>query len=144
MVSSAQTVAVADAQLGLVSANSSGSGQGAILNQDNSINSASNPAKRNSIVILFGTGEGQTDPPGVNGQLALTTYPKPKLPITVKINGIAAEVLYYGAAPTLVAGVVQLNVKIPSGVPDGDAIVQIFEGSNQRSATITVGIRGDQ
>jgi uncharacterized protein (TIGR03437 family) len=144
VVSSAQTVAVADAQPGLFSANSSGAGQGAILNQNNSINSGSNPAKRNDIVILFGTGEGQTDPPGVNGQLALTTYPKPKLPITVKINGLAAEVLYFGAAPTLVAGVLQINVRIPAGIPDGDATVQIFEGSNQSPATVTVAVKADQ
>src|ERR1017187_6640603 len=43
--SPAQTLAVVPVQLGLFSANASGQGQGAILNQDNSINSASNPAR---------------------------------------------------------------------------------------------------
>jgi uncharacterized protein (TIGR03437 family) len=144
-VSSApQTVAVVPSQLGLFSSNSSGSGQGALLNQDNSVNSAANPAKRNSIVILFGTGEGQTNPPGVDGQLAVSVYPKPITPITVKIGGSNGEVLYYGAAPTLVAGVLQINVKIPAGIPDGNATVQIFEGSSQSPATITVAVKGDQ
>lgn len=144
VASAASTVAVTSPQLGLFSANSSGSGQGAILNQDNSINSATNPAGRNGIIILFGTGEGQTDPPGVDGQLALSVYPKPKQPVTAKINGIPAEVLYYGAAPTLVAGALQINVRIPAGVPDGDALVEIFEGSNQSPATITVAVKGQQ
>jgi uncharacterized protein (TIGR03437 family) len=137
-------VPVAGTQLGLFSADSSGRGQAAILNQDNSINSAANPAKRASIVVLFGTGEGQTNPAGVDGQTAQSVYPKPKQPITAKVNGIEAEVAYYGAAPTLVAGVIQVNVKIPAGVADGDAIVQILEGSSESPATVTVAVKGDQ
>jgi uncharacterized protein (TIGR03437 family) len=141
--SAAQTVTVVPAQLGLFSSNSSGSGQGAILNQDNSVNSASNPAKRNSIVILFGTGEGVTTPPGVDGQTALgPVYPKPNTSVTVKIGGSDGQVLYYGAAPTLVAGVLQVNVKIPAGIPDGNATVQIFEGSSGSPSTITVAVQG--
>jgi uncharacterized protein (TIGR03437 family) len=142
--SPAQTMAVVPAQLGLFSANASGQGQGAILNQDNSINSASNPAKRGSIVVLFGTGEGQTTPAGVDGQTAVSVYPKPNTPITVKIGGSDGQVLYYGAAPTLVAGVLQVNVTIPIGIPDGNATVQVFEGASQSPATITVAVKGDQ
>jgi uncharacterized protein (TIGR03437 family) len=37
---------------------SSGSGQGAILNQDWSVNSAALPAARGDILMLFGTGGG--------------------------------------------------------------------------------------
>ena len=142
--SPAQTLAVVPVQLGLFSANASGQGQGAILNQDNSINSASNPAKRGSIVVLFGTGEGQTTPAGVDGQTAVSVYPKPNTPITVKIGGSDGQVLYYGAAPTLVAGVLQISVTIPAGIPDGNATVQVFEGASQSPATITVAVKGDQ
>ncbi len=144
VASAAQTVAVVPVQLGLFSANANGLGQGAILNQDNSVNSTSNPAKRNSIVVLFGTGEGQTTPGGVDGQTAVSVYPKPNTPITVKIGGIDGQVLYYGAAPTLVAGVIQINVTIPAGIPDGNATLQVFEGANQSPATITVAVKGDQ
>ena len=144
LASAAQTVRVAPTQLGLFSANSSGQGQAAILNQDNSVNSSANPAARNSIVILFGTGEGQTSPAGVNGQTAVSVYPKPLAPIAVRIGGSNAEVLYYGAAPTLVAGVLQVNVKIPPGIPDGNATVQIFAGASASPATVTVAVKGDQ
>jgi uncharacterized protein (TIGR03437 family) len=143
-VSAAQTVVVVPTQLGLFSANSSGSGQGALLNQDSSINSASNPAKRGSIVILYGTGEGVTSPAGVDGQLALSVYPKPTTPVTVKIGGRDAEVLYYGAAPTLVAGVLQLNVRVPAGLADGNQPIQLTAGTRQSPATITLAIAGDQ
>jgi uncharacterized protein (TIGR03437 family) len=144
VASAAQTVAVVPVQLGLFSANASGQGQGAILNQDNSVNSTSNPAKRNSIVVLFGTGEGQTTPGGIDGQTAVSIYPQPNTAITVKIGGSDGQALYYGAAPTLVAGVIQVNVTIPAGTPDGNATVQIFEGANQSPATITVAVKGDQ
>jgi len=144
VVSGGTTVAVTTAQLGLFSSNSSGSGQGAILNEDNSVNSTANPAKRGSIIVLFGTGEGQTNPPGVDGLLATATFPKPLTPITVKISGMDGTVLYYGAAPTLVAGVLQVNVKIPSGIPDGNATIQLFEGTAQSPATITVAVKGDK
>jgi uncharacterized protein (TIGR03437 family) len=137
------TLQVVEAQPGLVSAKSSGRGQGAILNEDNSLNSSANPARRQHIVVLFGTGEGATEPAGVDGLVATSVYPKPKLPVKVKINGFDAEVIYAGAAPTLVAGVLQINVRIPAGVLDGDATVQVFVGNNQSPATVTVAVRGD-
>ena len=43
---------------------SEGTGQGAILNQDNRANSASNPAAVGSVLQVFATGLGQTKPPG--------------------------------------------------------------------------------
>ena len=58
---------------GPVSQNSSGSGTGAILNQDNSLNGPGNPAAKGSIVQVYLTGEGQTSPQGVTG--AITTVP---------------------------------------------------------------------
>ena len=49
---------------------SGGSGQGAVLNQDNSPNSSSNPAAVGTVLQVFLTGAGQTNPAGVDGQLA--------------------------------------------------------------------------
>jgi uncharacterized protein (TIGR03437 family) len=137
------TVAVASSQPGLFAADSSGSGQGAIRNEDNSVNSKDNPIQRNHIVVLYGTGGGDTDPPGVDGLLANDVYPKMTLPVKVLINGAEAEMPYAGAAPTLVAGVFQINVRIPAGTPDGNATVQVFVGDNKSPATITVAVKGD-
>jgi len=111
VVSGPVSIPVTAAVPGLFSADSSGSGQGAILNQDGSVNSASNPADVGSVLVLFGTGEGQTDPMGQDGLLAVgPTLPKPQLPVRVEIAGEAQEILYAGAAPQLVAGVIQVNV----------------------------------
>ena len=108
--SSPVTLPVAPGAPALFSFNASGKGGGAILNQDSSINTPSNPAEKGSIVVLFGTGEGQTDPPGVDGKLAASVFPKPVLPVAVRIGGLTAEVLYAGAAPGLVAGVFQVSL----------------------------------
>ena len=76
-LSDALTIPVAQSTSGLFTADSSGQGQGAILNADGSLNSASNPAAKGSIVELYGTGAGQTNPAGVDGQLADDILPKP-------------------------------------------------------------------
>lgn len=100
----AVTVPVGAADPALFTLGSAGSGQGAILNQDGSVNGAGNPATRGSVVVLFGTGEGATTPAGVDGKPAAAPYPKPNLPVTATLAGRSARVLYYGAAPGLIAG----------------------------------------
>ena len=60
-------LAVTDTAPGIFTLTASGRGQGAILNQDYSVNSAGNRAPKGSVVMIFGTGEGQTNPAGVDG-----------------------------------------------------------------------------
>jgi uncharacterized protein (TIGR03437 family) len=119
-----------------------GSGQGAILNQDGvTSNSTQHPAASGSVVSIFATGEGQTTPGGVDGQVATVTLPKPIQPVTVLINGIAADVLYAGAAPGQVAGLMQVNVRIPAGTPSGDIPVEIHVGDAKSQPGITVAVK---
>jgi uncharacterized protein (TIGR03437 family) len=132
---------IADAAPGLFTANSSGKGPGAILNADNSLNTASNAVSPGGIVILYGTGEGITDPGGQDGQLATSVYPKPRQPVTVRIGGKDAEVLYAGAAPGLVAGVFQINVKIPEGLAPGPQPVVVQVGAASSSPEVTVAVQ---
>ena len=68
---------VAPSAPGIFTVDASGVGPGAILNQDSTVNSPSNPANRGSAVALFATGAGQTDPPGVDGQVAGGPYRTP-------------------------------------------------------------------
>ncbi len=118
------------------------SGQGAILNQDYSVNGPSNRAERGSIIQIFATGEGQTNPPGVDGKVAGATLPKPVLPVRVFIGGREAVVHYAGAAPGLVAGVFQINAQVPDDVPPGSAVpVTIQVGGRISPRGVTVAIR---
>jgi uncharacterized protein (TIGR03437 family) len=121
---------------------SNGAGRGAILNQDLSVNSPSNPASKGSIIAIFATGAGQTNPPSVDGQLTGTVLPRPTLPVSVQIGGLQATVMYAGAAPGLIAGVLQVNALVPSDVSSGPAIpVEFAVGGVSSQAGVSVAIQ---
>src|SRR6202030_3081171 len=65
----------------ILTLDTSGAGQGAILNQDSSLNGWLNPAATGTIATLYATGAGQTDPPGTDGQVATSNLPTPLLPV---------------------------------------------------------------
>lgn len=113
---------VARAVPALFSALGMGSGQGAILNADGSVNSPDNPAAGGSLIVLFATGLGQTSPQGQDGHVTAGTLLAPVLPPSVWIGGLPAEVQYAGSAPGIIEGVFQLNVLVPQTVPTGPAI----------------------
>ncbi len=135
------TVPVTDAVPALFTASSSGTGAAAILNSDSSANSALNPAAQGSIVVLFGTGAGQTVPGGLDGVRATDVYPLPVLPVTVSIGGQNATVLYAGAAPGQVAGLIQMNVVIPAGTPSGAVPVTFTMGTRTSPSGVTVAVQ---
>ena len=137
-----QTVRVIDSSPGIFVANASG--QGAILNQDGSPNSVRNGAAAGSVVSIYATGEGETDPLGVDGVINANSLPlpKPALPVTVEINGEIAEVTYAGGAPGEVAGMLQVNARIPANVPSGASVpVTITVGAATSQAGVTVAIK---
>ncbi len=125
----------------------SGTGQGAILNQNLSVNSAANPANKGDVVVIYVTGEGQTNPPGVTGKLTTVSIvngaaftPQPLSSVTVTIDGLPAQVQFYGEAPNLVSGVLQLNVQIPAGARSGDRpIVVSIGGTPSQTDALGVG-----
>jgi len=112
----------------------------AITNEDGSVNSAANPAAQGSILVIYGTGEGQTAPGGVDGSVARTVFPKPVLPVSVLAGGQAAEVLYAGAAPDFVAGVMQVNLRIPAGLR-GTLPLQLRIGEATTPAGLNIFVR---
>jgi uncharacterized protein (TIGR03437 family) len=131
---------VAAAAPAFFTADSSGSGQVAARNEDGTVNGPQNGAPARSIVALYATGEGQTDPGGVDGRLATQVVPKPAAPVSVKIGGVAAEMVYAGAAPQAVAGLMQVNVRVPAALKPGANPIAITVGDNasRPDATITV------
>lgn len=135
-------VPVAASAPGIFAADSSGLGQAAAINQDGTLNSAASPAAIGDIVVLFATGEGQTSPAGVDGQIATAMAPQPVLPVMVTIGGQTAQVQYAGGAPGEVAGVMQLNVEIPSGIQTGAAVPVLLRVGGVPSQTgVTLAIR---
>ena len=82
------------------------------------------PATGGSIIGVYGTGFGQTNPRGTTGSVNPT--PPPLMPlvgwtptsstVTATIGGQQATVLFAGAAPTLVTGTAYFNIQVPTNV----------------------------
>jgi uncharacterized protein (TIGR03437 family) len=100
---------------GIFTLDGSGSGQAAALNEDGSVNSPENPAAAGSVIAFWATGAGAMTPVQRDGEVTPLEgpWPAPTLGVSVSIGGRPAEVLYAGAAPGLVAGVIQVNARIP-------------------------------
>ncbi len=144
------TIPVTGATPGLFTVDSSGSGQAAALNEDGSYNTPSNPARPGSIVVLFGTGAGILDPIPPDGTVVQETLPR-TVPASAYVGSCPAEVLYSGSAPGLIAGAIQVNLRIPEQPPPpapagatcgrGDVPVVLLFGSTLSQTTATISLR---
>jgi len=136
---------VVDTRPAIFSLAQGGSGQGAILNQDYSVNGTNTPAAKGSVIQIFGTGEGQLVPAVLTGSLTpgVAPFPKPVATnITVTIGGQPAQIQYAGEAPTLVSGVFQINAVVPASVASGNQPLVVTIGSNTNNTqSITVAVQ---
>jgi uncharacterized protein (TIGR03437 family) len=138
------TMQVAATVPGIFTATQNGRGQGAILNQDNTYNGAaapSVPADRGSIVQVFATGEGVTYPPNATGAVTPDAGYPPVAAVTAIVGGVPAEVTFKGSAPGAVAGLFQVNVRIPQSVSSGDVSIVISVGGVQSQSGVTVAVK---
>ena len=134
------TLPVVETLPGIFTLDQTGRGQGAILNQDNSINGRRNAAPRGSVVVLYATGQGVSDPDWHEDELGAEPLPKPVKLVKVTIGGQTGEILYAGAAPGM-AGVIQVNVGIPAGTKSGSAVpivLSVGTASSQPGVTLAV------
>jgi uncharacterized protein (TIGR03437 family) len=136
---------VVDTRPAIFSLSQGGSGQGAILNQDYSVNGTNKPAAKGSVIQIFGTGEGQLVPSVATGSVTpgVAPFPKPvATPINVTIGGQPAQIQYAGEAPTLVSGVIQINAMVPNSVASGNQPVVVTIGTNTNNTqSITVAVQ---
>ena len=101
-----------------------GVGQAAATNQDGTVNSASNPAARESIIVLYATGQG-------NDLSA----------VSLTIGGYTAALLYAGPAPGY-PGLMQINAQIPGGfLPPGILPVVLSIGSANSQDGVTIAVK---
>jgi uncharacterized protein (TIGR03437 family) len=85
----------------------------AAVNQDGTINTPDNPAPGGSILTLYITGAGAMQPALADGAVAGSADAKPVFPVFASTQVGIPEILYGGAAPGLVAGVLQINIRVP-------------------------------
>jgi uncharacterized protein (TIGR03437 family) len=149
------SLVVSNASPGLFTVAQSGAGQAAVLNQDNTINSAVNPARAGSIIVLYGTGQGQVSPavpdgtavplgtlsstvavPTSDSRTCLNSQPS----MCVSFGGTAfGDIKYSGLAPGFI-GLWQINVQLPPNVT-GNAVAVRVVINGTPSNTVTVAVR---
>jgi uncharacterized protein (TIGR03437 family) len=133
---------VSETSPGIFTLLSNGSGQGAILNETGVVNSPNSPAQRGSVVAIYLTGQGQTNPSSTTGRVVGSTpLLRTIASVTVRIGGQPAEVQYSGAAPGLISGAVQINARISPNAATGSNVpveVTIGGASSQGGVTMAV------
>lgn len=94
-------------------------------------NSPSNPARRCSIVTLYATGGGAAAAGIEDGQILSNVLPRTSLPVSVffdlgsnefPVPSKPGKVLYAGGVTGSVAGLLQVNVRVPNAVATGNAV----------------------
>jgi uncharacterized protein (TIGR03437 family) len=97
------------------------SAQAVAINQDGTLNGSSNPAPRGSVVAVWGTGYGQTNPSCQSGGLNVAYAAPLSFGISALIVDVGSltSVQYAGSAPTLPCGVVQINFQVPMNIAPG-------------------------
>ena len=145
---------VSAAAPGIFTANQAGTGQAAVVNQDFTINSSSNPAPVGSTISIYGTGQGQVSPSVIDGAAAPssplsstvavptssgTTCLNSQPSMCVAIGSSFGDVKYSGLAPGYI-GLWQINVVVPQGLTAGNVAVRVVINGTP-SNTVTVAVR---
>lgn len=120
----------------------SGSGRAIALNQDGTPNSAANPAKAGSVITLYGTGGGATNPAGRAGEitaLELRTLISP-FALSLEPGDTPLTPDFAGAAPAQISGVDQINLHLPDPLPElqNKSAVTLRVNTSQ---TVTIAVR---
>ena len=126
-VSGAVAIPVLNAVPALFTVNASGKGAAVAFHQNA------------STLVLYATGGGAMKPAVTDGATAFPTLSTLTQSVTARIGGVNASVLYAGVAPGIVAGVLQINLAIPGGVPPGTAVsVDVTIGGVPTQPGVTV------
>lgn len=148
--SAAQTVALAEHAPGVFSANSRGTGQGAILiaatgelaaPAGSVPGAAARPVNRGEHISIFCTGLGDVSnrpaggAPAPNAPLSITTATPNAI-----IGGVAAPMSFSGLSPGF-AGLYQVNVQVPDGVRAGDDVPVLLTIGGVSSNAVTIAVR---
>jgi trimeric autotransporter adhesin len=106
---------------GLFTANASGQGQASAINQDGTLNAASNPAKAGSTISLFATGVGTAG-------------------FSLMIGGQPATILPTGILQAMNSGLTEIAVQIPSGLNTGPVPVVVQAGAVSSQSGVTIAV----
>lgn len=136
-----ELVTLSEAEPGIFTVNSSGSGAGVVTDATGALISESNPARAGDVVIVYATGLGTTKPRVASGQASPSSPPAQTVSaVTAYIGGQRAGVEFAGLTPGLV-GLYQVNVRIPADVQAGNAVELYLEQSQSASNKVTIAVK---
>lgn len=132
---------------GIFTISGTGTGNAAAFQVDTAkneitLNGEKTPATKGSILILYATGAGPTIPIPADGLVATEASPMSIPDVSILLGDSAAEVLYAGVAPGLIAGIIQINARVPEGVPTGKAVPVLLRiGTTYSPAGATLNVK---
>jgi uncharacterized protein (TIGR03437 family) len=127
------TVVMTAALPGVFTQAGNGIGPAIAINQDNTLNTQTNPAVQGSVITIYGTGQGFIAGAPPDGNVLNKALPTPANPVVIIGFGPVpdANIQYSGLSPALV-GVWQLNIVIPDSVitlPDNPTQIILIENN---------------
>ena len=118
------------------------------VNENGAVNSKSNPAPPGSIIAVFLTGAGAFNIELDDGSLGPTIppYPVPVIGVSAQFGTVQptlpGEILFVGQAPGIIAGVVQMNLRIPEKLKPGAIPLTVYFGNYPSPPLFTVYVGG--
>jgi uncharacterized protein (TIGR03437 family) len=92
-------------------------------------------------VVLYATGFGRIDPPAQgNTRVNASKPPQPQHAVSARVGGQPASVLYAGATPNKLEGMLQISVQLPRGVagPNVPVVVMVGNATSQPGITLAI------
>ena len=107
-------------------------GQAAITNQDNTLNTPSNPASRTKAIVIYCTGLGAVTAAGGLSRANAT--------VSVVIGGTEIPAAFAGLTPGFV-GLYQVNVILPAALPPGLGLPLYLKQAGTVSNTVSIAVQ---
>jgi uncharacterized protein (TIGR03437 family) len=121
---------------GLFSSDGSGRGQAVTFDTEGAAVDSVVPG---SIVTVIGTGAGLHEPPANDGEIATDSWPPLAQPVRVTLGDVEVNELFFsGGIKGRVAGVFQVQFRVPEGTPAGTLAVQVTVGTESTQAGLTI------
>jgi uncharacterized protein (TIGR03437 family) len=138
-------VSVAPVQPAIFTNDNSGTGQGNIYrvaaDGSSALAAPGAPAKAGDTVTIQATGLGAVNMDVIAGSAAPSAPPASTVnPVTVSIGGVETPAVFAGLLPGA-AGLYQVQVTVPGGVPAGDAVPVVLLVAGQTSPAVTMAIQ---
>jgi uncharacterized protein (TIGR03118 family) len=135
-------IPVAASLPGVFTLNGGGTGQAVAYNQDFTLNGTTNAAAKGTLVVLYATGEGVTNPASQDGVVTSNfILREPVLPVSLTIGSLPAKVLYAGSMPGSVAGIMIVEAIVPDGAIAGAQPVLLTVGTATSQANVTIAVK---